>query len=134
MTPNATTNGTHGPMFEVSSALTARYDCVPVTVPGGRTLVSAARSARMLAAEPALRNRYIICAAAGVPGARSLAISLGTTQPPAELLTELATPTTVSTGFPGRLARVSRVPSVMVKFEPGLGSLDRTSWPGRVAQ
>src|SRR5579859_4736766 len=88
----------------------------------------------MAEAVAALWNRYSICAAAGVPGARSLAISLGSTQPPAELLTEAAMPTMVSTGLPGRLVMVSRVPSGMEKFEPGLGSLDRTTWPGRCAQ
>ncbi len=83
---------------------------------------------------PALRNRYSICAMAGVPAARSLAISLGTTQPAAELVTESATPTTVSTGFPGTPVMVSRVPSGMELSEPGLGSLDRTIWPGPRAQ
>jgi hypothetical protein len=61
----------------------------------------------MAATEPALRNRYSSCALAAVPGPRSLAISPGTTQPAAELVAELAMPTIVSVGLPGRPVIVS---------------------------
>jgi hypothetical protein len=65
----------------------------------------------MSAAVPLLRNRYSICAAAGAPGARSRATSAGVTQPSAELVTDAAVPTTVSTGWPGALSIFSLVPS-----------------------
>ena len=73
------------------------------TEPDGSARLTAAVSARMSAAVPLLRNRYSICALDGAPGARSRASSAGDTQPPAELVTEVAMPTTVSSGWPGAL-------------------------------
>ena len=102
--------------------------------PAGRAPVTAATSVRMAAALPASRNRYCICAAGGVPGARSLAISPGSTQPPAELSTESAMPTMVSVTLPAAPGMVSRVPSGMATLRPGLGSLASTSCPGPSAQ
>src|SRR5258708_16694656 len=86
MTPKATTNGTIGAIPESCWSLTARYDCVATTAPGGSARPSAAASALSAAAEPAELNRYSIWAVAGVPGARSTAISLGRTQPSADWL------------------------------------------------
>ena len=61
-------------------------------------------------------------------------ISPGVTQPSAELVTEVASPTTVSTGWPGVLSTVIFAPS----GSPICTSLDgltaRTSWPGWSAQ
>ena len=83
---------------------------------------------------PALRKRYSIWSLPGVPGVRSRAISPGVTQPSAELVTEVAFPTTVSTGWPGALVTLSRAPS----GSPICTSLEeltaRTIWPGWSAQ
>jgi hypothetical protein len=83
---------------------------------------------------PAFWNRYSIWLAAGAPSARRLAISAGTTQPPAELVTESAYPTTVSVGFPGRPVTTIFEPSTMKIRSPGDGSLAMTIWPGPSAQ
>ena len=105
---------------------------MPVTAPAGSAAVTAATSARIAAAVPALRNRYSICAAAGVPGARSAAISAGRTQPSAESVTDVAMPTTVSVGLPGRAGHgelgAERQPSGSRRPE----SPDSTICPGRV--
>ena len=83
---------------------------------------------------PALRNRYSICALPGVPAGRSREISPGVTHPSAELVTEAASPTTVSTGWPGELATVIFAPSGS-RICPSLDELTaRTSWPGASAQ
>src|SRR5215471_119205 len=111
MTPNATTNGTIGAIPEFCSSLTARYDCVATTAPEGSARASTAASSRRAAGEPAELKRYSICAVAGVPGARSAAISLGSTQPSAEWLIEFATPTSVSLGDLGLPPTAIRVPS-----------------------
>src|SRR5450755_562909 len=105
-----------------------------MTAPAGSAALTAAVPARTAAAVPAPRNRYSICAAACVPGARTRAISPGTTHPSAELVTEVATPTTVSTGRPGALVTVIFVPSGSPSCMSLDGLLARTSWPGRCAQ
>ncbi len=63
-----------------------------------------------------------------------MAISLGSTQPPAELSTESAMPTTVRVTLPAAPGMVSCVPSGTVTPLPGLGSLASTSCPGPSAQ
>ena len=82
-----------------------------MTDPRGSAALTTASSARTAAALPALRKRYSICSAAGTPGARRRATSLGTTQPSAELVAELAMPTTVSVGRPGTPVTAIFVPS-----------------------
>src|SRR5215472_13121624 len=111
MTPNATTNGTYAPTRDTSLALTVRYDWAPVTVPAGSAAVRVARSPRTAAVVPASRNRYSICALAGVPGGRSLPISAGRTQASADLVIEAAMPTTFSRGVPGNPVTVSVEPT-----------------------
>src|SRR5262252_8885659 len=73
MTPKATTNGTIGAIPESCCSLTARYDCVASTAPGGSARASTAASALRAAAEPAEENRYSICAEAGVTREHDLA-------------------------------------------------------------
>src|SRR5262245_56043706 len=129
MTPKATTNGTIGAIPEDSWSLTARYDCVAVTAPGGSARFSAATSARIAAAVLALANRYSICTVGGAPRARRAAISRGTTQPSADWLIELAMPTTVNLGRPGTPTAVTCAPG----GKPNWKSLESTISPGRCA-
>jgi hypothetical protein len=64
-------------------------------------------SALIAAAVPALEKSYSICDACGVPAACSAAISAGVTQPCAVPVTDVAMPTTVSSGEPGTPVSVS---------------------------
>ena len=103
-----------------------------MTAPAGSAAVTAATSARMAVAVPASRNRYCICAAGVVPGACSLAISPGSTQPPAELSTESAMPTMVSVTLPAAPGMVSCVPSGTETPLPGAGVAGQHQLPGPV--
>src|SRR6516162_5886243 len=110
-------------------------DAVPLTAPAGSAAFSAATSARICAAEPALANRYSICAAAGVPAGRRTAACAGTTHAPAVPVIERAYATTVSLGFPGAEVTVTLAPSGGDIVGPLCGTLlDSTIWPGRRAQ
>src|SRR5438876_10608444 len=126
MTPKATMNGRNGAIDDCSPALTVSQENVPVTAPDGSALVTAAMPAPTAASAAALRNRYNICALAGVPGARSRGISPGSTQPSADSVTESAKPTTVSAGVPGTPVMVTEVPRGM-KPAPGQ-VLSSTIW------
>src|SRR5262249_19594842 len=108
---------------------------VPLIAPAGSAAVSAATSARSCAAEPALANRYSICAAAGAPAGRRTVAWAGTTHAPPVPVIERAYPTTVSRGFPGAEVTVSLVPSgADIVGPPCCTLLDSTIWPGRCAQ
>src|SRR6516165_8858917 len=111
MTPNATTNGTMIAIVPLSWLSTASQDPVPVIVPAGSARVRAVASALICDGVSARWKRYSICAAAGVCGVRSAAISAGSTQPSAVSVIDLATPTTVSTGCAGVLVTVILVPT-----------------------
>src|ERR1700729_1915534 len=134
MTPNATRNGTNGAMPPDSWVWIDSQDSEPTTEPRGSLALTAAMSELMAAPEPALRNRYSICRPAGAPSACRLAISAGVTQPAAELVTESAMPTTVSTAFPRRPVTTIWLPGDINTPLPGYGSLAITSWPGPSAQ
>src|SRR5215469_14084714 len=130
MMPKVTTKGTIGARLVSSCCRTARYDSVPSMVPGGSELAIVRMSACSAAAEPAAANLYSNCDVDGVPGARKAEISAGRTQPSADWLTDVATPTRVSTGDPGTPRAVICEPTGM----PRLESLDRTNSPGRLGQ
>src|SRR5215472_2133804 len=115
--------------------LAVSQDAVPLIAPAGKAAFSAATSARSCAAEPALANRYSICAAAGVPAGRRTVAWAGATQAPAVPVIERAYPTTVSLGFPGAEVTVTLAPSGAGIVGPLCGTLlDSTIWPGRCAQ
>src|SRR5262249_47943975 len=110
-------------------------NAVPLIAPAGSAAVSAATSARICAAEPALANRYSIWAAAGTPAGRRTAAWAGTTQAPAVPGIEVAYPTTVSLGLPGAEVTVILAPSGGdIVYAPCCTLLDSTIWPGRRAQ
>src|SRR5262249_62010954 len=85
----------------VAWSLAVSHDAVPLIAPVGSAAVSAATSARICAAEPALVNRYSICAAAGAPGGRRTAAWAGATQAAAGPVVEGAYPNKVNGGFTG---------------------------------
>src|SRR5499425_3313564 len=133
MTPNATTNGTMIAIVPLSWLLTVSQEPVPVIVPAGSTRVRAVTSALISGCVSAWWNRYSICAAAGACGGRSAAIWAGSTQPAAVSVIDLATPTTVSTGRPGALVTVIRVPMSCAAGPTPLKSRESTISPGRRA-
>ena len=78
----------------------------------------------------ALEKRYSIWLTSGAPGARSAAISEGSTQAWAVWVIEVAKPTMVRCGDPGRPVTVIWVPM----FSPGPRVSLRTIWSGWVGQ
>jgi hypothetical protein len=80
---NATTNGSMIAPLPVFWLSAASHVPESATVPGGSAPVTSARSARICASVPALANRYISSALAGVPGGCRPATWLGATQPSA---------------------------------------------------
>src|ERR1700728_1270466 len=82
-----------------------------MTVPAGSAFVTAVTSALSSAAVAARLNWYSSRSVTEAPSAPRLDSSPGVTQAPAVLVTELARPTTVSTGWPGRLVTVKGLPS-----------------------
>jgi len=129
--PNATMKGTQGAIDWVARNLAVRYDCVPSSAPRGSEARIRAMSAFTAAFVPALAKRYSICATAGAPGARSAAISAGTTQACAVSVAEVATPTTVRFGEPGTPITVTCAPTDTAGPRP---DRDHTTSPGRWAQ
>src|ERR1700730_16228492 len=79
----------------------------------------------------ALEKRYSICATFGVPGARSAAISAGTTQACAVPVADVATPTTVRCGEPATPLTVICDPTDTGGPSP---PRDHTTSPVRCAQ
>src|ERR1700728_4571759 len=135
--PSTTRNGAIGAIPDASCSRTVRYDCTAGTAPLGRVAVTTATSACTAAAVPALRNRYSICTLARAFAGRSAAICPGTTQPPAEQVTEVAMPTTVRVGVPATPVAYSTLPSPVPGGRSPFGytsALDSTTWPGRSAQ
>src|SRR5260370_26424741 len=80
---------------------------------------------------PAVEKRYSICVTSGVAGARSAAISAGTTQPCAVSVIDVAKPTTVRCGDPGTPVTVICVP---MPIDGPIRMSFSTTCPGCVAQ